>query len=53
MNKFNTLCDDELVMIEGGLDPFTVTIGLGTLFLAAASGGYAFGKDLANRQRRQ
>lgn len=53
MNKFSTLCDDELVLIEGGLEPFTVAFGLGSLFLSAAAGGYVFGKDLANRQRRK
>ena len=45
-----TIFDDEIDNVIGGVGPvggYAIAIGLGSLFLAAFSAGYTFGKDLA------
>lgn len=49
MEKFNDLLEEELLDIEGGIEPITIVLGLGTLFLGSVKAGYDFGKDLARR----
>ncbi|TWT16297.1 class IIb bacteriocin, lactobin A/cerein 7B family [Streptococcus sp. sy010] len=51
MYNFDHLTEEELLNIEGGIEPITVGIGLGSLFISAVKIGYDFGRDLARRGR--
>ncbi|BBA91717.1 class IIb bacteriocin, lactobin A/cerein 7B family [Streptococcus ruminantium] len=51
MDKYNSLTEQELFATEGGLEPITVAIGIGTLLVSSIKIGYDFGKDLARRKR--
>ena len=52
MSKKRNLTNEELKSIEGGIEPITIALGLGTLAVSAFGAGYKFGSDLANRGRR-
>lgn len=51
MKKFKTLTKDELMNTEGGIEPITIVLGVGTLALATFNAGYRFGADIARRGR--
>lgn len=53
MRKFDLLTDDELLNTEGGVEPISIALGIGSLLVASVKLGYDFGKDLANRDRRR
>ena len=52
MSICDLLAEEELITTEGGQNPFYLALGLGTLFVGAVKLGYDFGKDLANRAKR-
>lgn len=52
MNTYQLLNEEELVNIDGGIEPITIAIGLGSLAIASFGAGYKFGSDLAKRGRK-
>ncbi|MEJ6950298.1 class IIb bacteriocin, lactobin A/cerein 7B family [Natronospora cellulosivora (SeqCode)] len=55
VNQFGMveLREDELMMVDGGLEPITTTIAVAGLLLAACTAAYNKGKDDGKRQRHQ